>query len=470
MNLVSIFSKSHSIAGIEVSDTHIRLVSFFKRKLGNEPLQIRRLGEVNLSQGVIIGSALRKPEDFTKALQKLIDISKFRGNYAIASIPSTEIYSKIFSFPQTVTGQKLEDAMNIISEYQSPLPRESSYSDWEPLPSKDENETMFMVAPKSLTDAYVSAFQNAGIKLVALETHAQSLCRSIAVKPEDAVIFSEVQATSTTLCIIKRCSIRACHTLHKSLSQKELTEEMRRLRDAYETGSDRLVAAIDLNRAPLLSPFAKDPRIKKQPGTWAIALGAAIRGALPRNNDAHVSLLPVGTEEAYEFQRASVVAEFLSTVTAAIAIFFAITFVGAWAFMGRIQSMVNRQLASSLSLVPPTDAAALEERARNFNALARTAADLIRTETRWNVVLGELTTRVVPGITISNMSLPSPEQTMTMTGLAASRASLVALRKSFDESELFTDIQLPLTNLELRERIPFTLSFKLRDPSKAYPQ
>jgi hypothetical protein len=471
MNFVSIFSEKSVIAGIEVNDTSLRLVSLAPGKNPKDQARILTAAEVELPAGIIVGSTVQDEPALTAAIKNLVRTSRFSGSFAIASIPIAEVYSKIFSFPNTISGSKLDDAMMLNFEYQSPITKADGYADWETLEHAEGNDVMFLASPKTVTDGYVHAFQNAGLKLVALEVHPQSLSRSLVSKPADALLYTTISDTSASICVLQYNALRFCRSLTQApYDKKRIAEEERRVRDYFETGKMKLKAAVSLASAPLVQPFAADSRIKNNPGTFVIALGAAMRGLLPRSQDAHVSLLPVGTEEAYSYQRADVVSEFITHVTLALSIFFCVVFLGAWGYSVRLQSMVDTQLKGALSLTPPIDATNLETKAIAFNNLASTAASLLRTEPKWNPVLTEIRLRTPTGVIVQSLSLPAPEQNFSMSGFASNRAALVELRKGFQESSLFTEVNLPLTNLELKERIPFTLAFKLRDPSSVYPK
>ena len=471
MNFVSIFSEKSVIAGIEVNDTSLRLISLAPGKNAKDQPRIIAAAEVELPAGTIVGSTVKDEPALTAALKSLVRASKFSGNFAIASIPIAEVYTKIFSFPNTISGSKLDAAMNLNFEYQSPITSANGYADWETIEHAEGNDVMFAASPKMVTDGYAHAFQNAGLKLVALEVHPQSLSRSLSTKPTDALLFTSSADTCVSICVLQYNALRFCRSLTKApFDKKRVAEEERRVRDYFETGKLKLKASVTLTSAPVVEPFGDDARMKKSPGTFVIALGAALRGLLPRSQDAHVSLLPVGTEEAYSYQRADVVSEFITHVTLALSIFFCVVFLGAWGYSVRLQSMVDAQLKGALSLTPPTDAVALETKAVAFNNIASTAANLIRTEPKWNPVLTEISLRVPAGITVQSLSLPAPEQYFSMSGFAASRAVLVELRKGFQDAPMFAEVNLPLNNLELKEHIPFTLAFKLRDPSSVYPK
>jgi Tfp pilus assembly protein PilN len=203
---------------------------------------------------------------------------------------------------------------------------------------------------------------------------------------------------------------------------------------------------------------------------WLLSLGAALRGLTPRNQDGSISLMPVSTKQAYEYQRAISFASFLSKLSIAVALFFVVCYASAWGFLVSVQQKTIDRI-DNLSELPVSDtAAADEERAQKLNGLISTSAAIIKTTPAWSKVIDELAQKTDTGIIVTGLSLPAPEGTMTVTGVAANRVVLNDFKKRLEESTLFANIKLPLTNLEQKEKIPFSVSLNLKDPASLYPQ
>ena len=183
-----------------------------------------------------------------------------------------------------------------------------------------------------------------------------------------------------------------------------------------------------------------------------------------------ISLMPIGTEEAYENQKALAFAEFLSAVVIGLSVFFAVVFIGVWILMTSVQQSFSGRLESLISLPLPTDAPEIESRARNFNELVGKASGILGTIPKWSGLMEELKSRTIPGITINSVSLPSPDAAMNLTGVAQNRYQLNLFKKSLEESPLLTDAQIPFTNIAQKENISFSASFRLKDFTALYVQ
>jgi Tfp pilus assembly protein PilN len=247
--------------------------------------------------------------------------------------------------------------------------------------------------------------------------------------------------------------------------KKELAKEIGKIVKFYETENNDKPAVYDFSELKIIDEFKSDPRVKKDETRWLVALGAAFRGLMPRPEDNLVSLMPVGTEEAYEYQKATVFTEFTASLIIGLSVFFSGIFIIAWLMMLSIQQNALNQLESFSSVPLPAGSVELEEKANRFNELVSQTANIVKTFPRWSILLEELKLRVIPGISISNFSLPSPEATFSLNGIAENRDTLNRFKKSLEESPLLAEIKLPLTDLEKKEKIPFSISFKLKDPS-----
>ena len=145
-DILKLFTRDEPIAGVEINDDFIRLALLdiksneSDKKLGKklekpekniQVIEIKALGEKSLKEGVIINGELKDKASFVGALNNLLGEIKPRIRYAIISLPSNNVYSRIYSFPKTVSSEKIEDAMKLSIGFQLPNKTEDIYLDWE---------------------------------------------------------------------------------------------------------------------------------------------------------------------------------------------------------------------------------------------------------------------------------------------------------------------------------------------------
>ena len=483
LNLLKLFTRDEPIAGLEISDSCLRLALLLKEEKGElraksseeEALEIKALGEKPLKGGIIGGGEIKKKEDFIAALNELLKDIKPRIRYAVVSIPADNVYARLYSFPKTVSGEKLEETMKLTVGFQLPVKVEDTYLDWEKTSAETRrNEVFLATIRKPIIDNYLEALAAVGLRTVAIEFHPMSVARAADISPGKTVLALISGKENITVSVIENKTVRFNRTIPANRTNAaSFAEEIRKVVDFYESENKTSISEIvsigetsasddRILPAKIMKLFSGHPKISKDSGKWLIAVGAAWRGLLPRAEDALVSLMPIGTEEAYENQKALAFAEFLSAIVIGLSAFFAVVFVGVWILMTSVQQSFNGRLQSLISLPLPTDAPEIESRARNLNETVGKASNILGTIFTWSGLLEELKSRTIPGIAINSVSLPAPDATMNLTGIAQNRPQLNSFKKSLEESSLLTEVALPLANLEMKESIPFLISFRLR--------
>ena len=83
-------------------------------------------------------------------------------------------------------------------------------------------------------------------------------------------------------------------------------------------------------------------------------------------------------------------------------------------------------------------------------------------------MITELVLRTPDGITISTFSAPNFTDRFSIVGNARNRETLNNYKKTLQESAMLSEVELPLTNLDKEESVPFSISFRLKDPSALY--
>lgn len=466
MRLTHLFTKDEPIAGLEVSETHLRL-ALFELTEEKQPHAVLKLAlEEALPQGAVRDGTLANPAAFSATLRTLLTRAGGDVRYVILSLPSDRVYAKVFSFPKAVQGQKLEETMKLNVGFLLPVNVNDVYLDWERIESSRENELFLATLKKSVVDAFVRAAATVGLNVTAVEFHPLSMARAIDVQRNVPSLIVAPGPSSTTLFIVHERTVRFTRVLpHAAVSDTHLDDEIRKLKDFYESRGGRVDRTLSLHDAKIVGPTSNHPLLRDDNGKWLVSIGAALRGLIPRSMDTLISFMPIGTEQAYEYQRAAAFTEFLSSLTVGVSAFFALIFIGAWIFMGTLQQNFRRQSEALSSVPAPTDLPALEDRAQQLNGLVQAASSIAETAPRWEDVIGELRARSVEGITISSLTVPSIRDTFGINGVAFNRTQLNAFRKSMQESELFSEASIPPTNLEQKENISFTMSLRLKDAS-----
>lgn len=464
MSIVSLFTRREQIVGIDISTTEVRLAVLREDK--KEGQKIILLASEKVPAETIVAGIVQKPDILASVLRNLSHSAregrkKAIITYAVISIPCDAAYTRLYGFPSSITGARLEETMKLTVGFQLPHKIEDIYLDWEKVGDNSDNRVLLSAIKKSVVDGYLVALRDAGIHPVALELHPASIVRSAAFT-EDTTLLVEESSDAVSVSLINKKILRFVRVIPKSIiSEEKMPEEIRKISDFAEAEGMKPSHTTTVGALAVREPFSLYPNLKDNGGAWLVAIGAAARGLISRDKDTLVSLLPVGTEIAYAYQKAQIFSAFVSNVIVGLSLFFALSFVGVWLLMVSLEQKTVAQIERVSSLPLPESGAGLEERALKLNALIAQTSPIIKSFPIWSPVLNEIKARVTEGVLITGISITDPANPVGITGIAKTRQSLNEFKRSLDDSLIFGTITLPLTNLEQRENIPFSISFVL---------
>ncbi|OGE85881.1 MAG: hypothetical protein A3J48_00905 [Candidatus Doudnabacteria bacterium RIFCSPHIGHO2_02_FULL_46_11] len=465
MNLLNILRRKELIAGLEISDLFVRLVLLDTNKEGVK--SVKALVEQPLPDGAIINGAVNDHVKFVATLKNLTGKLPIKVEYVIASIPADKIYVQNLKFPSSLVGSKLTDAIKLALDYQLPFKRETAYVDWQRIDSSEWQEFLVTAIPKEVSNGYIKDIALAGLKLVALEFHPLSILRAADLPSNQDTLVKYFSKTSSSVFAAKSGGLKFSRVVPQVIeSKKDFDREVSEIADFYESEYNTSVKTVDFSALKLkkelnLAVFGKEP------SRWLVASGASLRGQVPRSDDSFISLLPIGTEKAYQYQKASMFFEFISSFTIGLSVFFVLVFLGVWLFMLSIQQSSANSGGQGAIVVPP-DVANAEARTRDAAQLFNTGQELIKNSPRWSLVLEEILAKTSSAVLITSFSVISPTEAISVTGISASRSELNAFREELENSDWFKEVNLPLTNLELKNNLPFAMTFKIENVERLY--
>lgn len=469
MDILSLFNREEKVAGLEISDNCLRLslLSFNKERFTQEVgfAVEESLPAQTVQKGIVVDD-----KSFMAALTNLLNKQgKKKISYVIFSLPSDQVFTKIYSFPKTIEHNKLKESQKLITDYQLPFKASDIYFDWEEVKNPDKKEFLLAAISRAIVDKYVQLLFKSGLRTVAVEFHPISLLRSLALPESGQFLINQDNPNATYVYLTRDKKLRYLRVLPREfMGSEKVPEEIKRIGNFFEAENGKLQGSLELAKSKVAEKY-RSPLLDNE-NKWAISLGAAIRGALPRSEDKLISLMPIGTEKAYEYQRAMTFTKFIYALTLTLSIFFLVVYIGSWLLMLSIQQQKSNQIENLSATQIPPETAGLETRMQKLNALTQLTVQLVNLTPRFSKLLEETKKRVPTDVKITSMALSSLQGDITMVGIAANRTALNQIKKNLEDSPLLKDISLPLTNLEQRENIPFSLTFKLEDLNSLYTQ
>lgn len=464
MNLLNIISNDKAIGGLEIADDGFRFSRIKRDKSG---LTVELLFEEKINES----EALTGETAITSKLVKFI--KQHDLEYVIVSVPANHVYLKTYDFNANLSNDKVNEAMRLNVDLQLPKKNEEIFCDWMTInDSETEGKTILLAyILKGYVRSLISKIKNTNLKIIAIESHQLSLARSIKQAKDEVTLVIERGAALISFYLIKNNNVLFSESRPNEFIGKELDKEINKVINYQD------FQGVTINNLILIGPFS-EAEIKKLPikpsglklvdelksvkdSKWAITLGAALRGAIPRKDDKIISLMSIDTEQAYHQEKANGTTTLIISISITLSIFFAGIFLAAWYFMLTLQNNYNQRI-SAFNTASSETADSISDKANAFNNLISQTSTLIKEEVAWSKIITEIKNKTTSDIVINNISLPSADGQLSITGIAANREAINKLKTSFEGSDIFTEINIPLNNLGKKVEIPFSMTFKLK--------
>lgn len=463
MNLLNIILNEKVIGGLEIADNGFRFSRLKKDKSG---LKVELLFEELFTEK----EALAGEPTVTNKLLKFI--KQHNLEYVIISLPASSVFVKTYDFNLNMSDNKIAEAMALNIDLQLPKKKTEIYCDWMKIDSEGNKKILLAYVLKDYINNLITKIKNTGIKIVAIESHQLSLARCLKQAPNETSLIIERGAIHTSFYLIKNNNLFFSQSVPNERIGTSLNKEVDKIIN-YQDYQD-----ITIKNIILIGPFS-EAEIKKLPikaakielidefkqiqnTKWAIVLGAALRGLISRKDDKMISLMEIDTEKAYFQEKVRATVSFLISISIALCVFFVGIFLLSWYLITAQQNNYNKQILSFNLSESPTGSTALKDEASFFNNLIGQTASLVKKEVAWSKIISEIKDKTTPDIIINNVSLPSADGELSVTGIAANREAINNLKKSFETSNILEAINIPLSNLGKKVDIPFSMTFKLK--------
>lgn len=199
---MGLLDKSIEYFGIDVGSGGIRLVQL---KKGSQKPALVTYGHVATAPGLTVSDA---PLDVTRVagvIKQLVKDAKVNTKYVVAGVPSSKVFASVITTPK-LDAKDLGKAIQLQADQYVPMALKDVRLDWfviGPGKKDTEQEVLLVAAPNTITEKYVSLFEQAGLELVALEPNAIALARAV-VQPGDlAVMVLDIGTLTSDITIVQ---------------------------------------------------------------------------------------------------------------------------------------------------------------------------------------------------------------------------------------------------------------------------
>ncbi len=497
MRLSDIFLPKEEIAGLELDDIGAHLILF------SSDFKLVSKSGVIFPPGLIENGEVKDRLKLIKALEILKSQAgpkKLKENpCVIVSLSAQNVYSQILELP-ALSPQQTEEAIRWNAQMTLPLEPSQMYYDWQeiktPLREAVKKEVFVALAAKTKIDPYLDVFEEAGFIPLAIEMPALGLTRLVRFFATDidhaqSHLLLALGWSGAELSIIKNGILRFDYFRNWKPAEKEkmargemtaegladiLTLDVQKIVNFYQARNRESIAGMilssSLGQKAEIGEFLKtksgldifDFRLKYLSGlddAWFSALGSALRGLAPREEDTIVSLMPVGTEEYYQKSKLLSFISLWGNVVGTVFLGLAGLFLVAAVFLGRVETNLSRQLLGRP--VDLAEAAELEAKAGEFNGLVAgvvRARDASRFSREWSRVFSDVFGAADGAdVTILRLSAVSFASPVLVQAETSSRENAPLFKSQLEKVPFFINVDLPPAGFVQGVKVSFNISF-----------
>jgi type IV pilus assembly protein PilM len=206
----SIFGEKR-LLGVDIGTTSIKVAEIGEEKDGLKLLNygmLETFGYLERFNEALQSSILKLSEDTTaKYLKLLLEKSHIQTINAIASLPAFMAFSTLIEVPQ-MSDTDVKKFIEFQAKQYIPLPLETVAFEWIKVGERTEgfetkDQLLLISIPNEHIQRYGKIFENAGLKLEAIELEGVSLARVLSRDIKEPVLILDVGSRSTSLSIAK---------------------------------------------------------------------------------------------------------------------------------------------------------------------------------------------------------------------------------------------------------------------------
>ncbi len=494
--ILKLFSYQPLIGGLEINDFDLRFIHIKKGNVFS--------ASVKLEPETVKDGKIQNRQNFLKALNQLhsqiINYSR-KKICVIATIPDNNVYVQIFNLPESAETQ-LEEAAKLNLQMISPIDFERAYSDWQAVGKSRENgfEILGAFIHSELIDELDGLLREANFAPVAIEFSGLSLARLASAlgegvnNPQNPFILFNVGVNGLSFSLIKNGNLYFNHfvswqsvygnerrVVFESF-KKLIIEEIKKVLNFSSTHWGHQTNAIFISSHGLIEEIAKIvsesfsfnsqiltlKNFKNFERDWFLALGAAIRGSMPRFHDSIISLSKIGTEKEFYRQQNAVFLKIWRNIVLASLITILIIFILADGFLIKIIGNLNNQLSiltasknQSGSSMAELDK--LQEEAANINKKISLAVLIYESRLQRSELLENIKNKAGNDIILKRISVQSWSSPIFVSALAQDEQKALEFKDKLNSDNRFSEIELPIAKITPSAGgVEFTISFKFR--------
>lgn len=476
-NLSKIFVPTSAVAGLQITDSSLRYVEL-KPNGKSTPLVVADRS-LRLPPGIMENGRIKDRGAFLAALRslkRLIALNSKRKLNVILTVPAGNVYAQSFSVPK-LSGVALEEAVKLNLQVISPNPLDKTYYSWKivggQLQDSNQMEILGVFALRELVDELSSVVEEASFGIAAIEFSGLSFVRILnslgIAEPSVTYLLIKLTQDGLVFMIIKNEELyfNYFHSWGKiayengsipvSSALDIIKTESQRIMNFYYSHRGEQIKDIILI-SPVLSvqiadlikseyPTLKLSMVDSSKSNFHGALGAALRGLIPRIQDEDINLMGAKVMNAFwRDQVFNFIAIWRNTVLLVMG-FMIIVFATADLFL--IKQSEEISMAAAIDQKSAAgELETLRSKAEEFNTLvasALKARDLTRRITPFMNNLNSIASE--NGVTFPHIGFSVAGLTINLSGAAPAQDKIINFKNKLAAVSNVAAVSLPLSGI-----------------------
>jgi len=458
------------ISGLEITDSKVALLSL--KKAGNS-LRVSSFLEKDLPKDMIKDGALQDKKGFVAILQSLKKEARpkaITSPYVIVSLPESLTYLTTKTLPK-VEDVNIREAVEINLREFLPGKVDAIYWGFQEIGETSRGtEIMICSARKDVVDSFLQSLTESGFTPMALEPSSLSVARSFPHEITDTLVLT-LEKSYTSAVVLEKGAVRFA-TSFVTEKPEDFSKEVKKIINYYRAEKKeatlKIMLASENISEDLLRGYREATSLQVEKASdkmilpdkkykSPIVIGAALRGLISQKDDKNLSLLPVGSQEAYEEKRALHFWGGLTNLVGITCFLFLIIFIGFWGMLMYLNRSADSQLSVLSNKKIDPEITQIQKNLEGLNPKLAYMKTLLGAEDTTSSILGVIQTTAGSDITLNNIAQTKDSKTITVTGVSTSRDALSSFKSGLENSKLFSNVDISQTNA-VDSQISFTLT------------
>ncbi|MEN8174302.1 MAG: type IV pilus assembly protein PilM [Pseudomonadota bacterium] len=234
---MSLFTKKHSLAGIDISESSIKLVELSQGVSRGQPVyRLEHYGVVPVPDGSISGTKVSDPAALANAMKSLLATSRCKAKRVAVAVPGNAVISKKLSLPADMSAREMGALVQLEADQFVPYSLDDVRIDYEvrgPSSISTENVDVVLAASRiDHVDDRVNAVAAAGLDAVIVDSESFALdnaCMELGdgakwVEGQGAYAIADIGKNSTSVMVVSDGEV--VYTREQSIGAGRLNEDI----------------------------------------------------------------------------------------------------------------------------------------------------------------------------------------------------------------------------------------------------